>query len=234
VQVESPLAVSASANSVIEKHPVTITCNHNDVTASVLSGTAMVSTQTGSISVVPSTTAQIQIVRALTGETAVVNIAVTAFAMKFTNLNGGYVALGDVLQFTTNAPSQFSYRLTATTGKEYTATSSTSQTSYTYTTLHEGSMVVSAVDAVTGMTASRTVTVHKALSISGSSSVAVGKTITLSTTKNSVTWSSSNKSVATISAKGVVTGVKAGTVTITATFPDYANRTATKKITVTK
>ena len=50
-------------------------------------------------------------------------------------------------------------------------------------------------------------------------SVEFGKTITLKfTTAKKVTWKSSNKSVATVSNKGVVTGKKPGTATITATL----------------
>lgn len=49
-------------------------------------------------------------------------------------------------------------------------------------------------------------------------SVAIGKTVTLKATaaeKSTVTWSTSDKSVATVSQKGVVTGKKTGTATIT-------------------
>lgn len=63
-----------------------------------------------------------------------------------------------------------------------------------------------------------------------SASVRVGKTVKLTATVEpegaAVTWGSSNPSIATVDADGVVTGVKVGTVTITATvskdvFADY-------------
>lgn len=77
-----------------------------------------------------------------------------------------------------------------------------------------------------------------ALTINGASSVAINGSITLTVTptpsdaSNSVTWTSSNTSVATIS-NGVVTGVSAGTTTITATSTVATNVSATKIITVT-
>lgn len=71
-----------------------------------------------------------------------------------------------------------------------------------------------------------------------SASVYTGKTVTLSAvvspsqaTDKSVTWSTSDKAVATVSSKGVVTGVKAGTATITVKTNDGGYK-ATCKITV--
>ena len=53
-------------------------------------------------------------------------------------------------------------------------------------------------------------------------------------TNKSVSWSSSNSKVATVSSTGVVTGVEAGTATITATAKDGSGRKATYKVTVKK
>ncbi|WMJ85246.1 substrate-binding domain-containing protein [Anaerocolumna sp. MB42-C2] len=71
-------------------------------------------------------------------------------------------------------------------------------------------------------------------------SVAVGKTVTLKATVNpsaaadkSVIWSSSDKKVAAVSSKGVVTGKKAGNAVITVTTKE-GKKTATCKITVTE
>ena len=64
--------------------------------------------------------------------------------------------------------------------------------------------------------------------------VAAAETITATVTPSSftnVTWTSSNESVATVSAAGVVTGVSAGTATITATA---GGKTATCAVTVTE
>lgn len=60
-------------------------------------------------------------------------------------------------------------------------------------------------------------------------------TVSPITAKNQkVTWKSSNKKVATVSSKGVVTAKKKGTVTITATTKDGSKKTAKIKITVKK
>ncbi len=67
-----------------------------------------------------------------------------------------------------------------------------------------------------GCFATKIVTVNPGPAISGSTSVCTGGTTTLSTTAGSVTWNSSNTSVATVGATtGIVTGVSAGVATIT-------------------
>ena len=78
------------------------------------------------------------------------------------------------------------------------------------------------------------------LSLSVSSAeVSVGKTLTLSctieptnATNKELVWSTSDETIATVDAQGVVTGVKAGTVTITVASKSNPSVTATCTVTV--
>jgi hypothetical protein len=71
-------------------------------------------------------------------------------------------------------------------------------------------------------------------SITGSSSVAMGSSITLANTTAGGTWSSGNTGVASVGTGGVVTGVGAGTATISYTVTNACGSAyATKVITVT-
>ncbi len=76
---------------------------------------------------------------------------------------------------------------------------------------------------------------YTAITITGDTSVTEGETITLSATTTpkggTVTWKSSDTSIATVDSSGKVTGVSAGTATITATCGDIK---ATYDITVEK
>ncbi|MBQ6569273.1 MAG: Ig domain-containing protein, partial [Clostridia bacterium] len=123
------------------------------------------------------------------------------------------------------------------------ATVSGNASSATVTALKPGTVTITAeysYDSAIKDTIS--VTVNKAnvsVSISGNSTVEEESNITLTASvtpavyDRSVTWSSSNTSVATVSSSGVVTGVGEGTATITATSKYDTTKTATKTITVT-
>jgi len=78
------------------------------------------------------------------------------------------------------------------------------------------------------------------VSLPSSASLNAGATTTLTATvlpsnatNRTLTWSSSNNNVATVSAAGVVTGVAAGTAVITARSNDGSNRSATCNVSVT-
>lgn len=105
-----------------------------------------------------------------------------------------------------------------------------------------GTALITATTVEGGFSASSTITVG--VPVTGvtvdpaTHSMGVGATVTLTetivpatATNKAVTWSSSNTAVATVSSTGVVTGVSAGTATITVTTADGA-KTATSTITV--
>ena len=78
------------------------------------------------------------------------------------------------------------------------------------------------------------------IKISGTTSIGVGETSLLSvaftpndTSVKAVTWESSNDLVAGVSSEGIVTGIKAGTATITATVLGENNTQITDSVTVT-
>ena len=227
IRISDALVVQQSASSEIVKHPVTIASNHADVTYSLASGSATLNTNSGNSCVVTPMTpgnVVINVARENTSEIQQVTISAAAYKMSYSNANGGNAAVGDTLVFTANAPTQFTYRMETDSGTVNTGNATPGNATYQHTVKNTGKLTVTAKDLVSGET----------FSVTGDATVKVGKTITLKTTKQVVTWSSSNTAVATVSSSGVVKGIKKGTVTITATFPEYGNRTASKVITVKK
>ena len=94
-----------------------------------------------------------------------------------------------------------------------------------------GTSNVSYTDGGTGCVITAVVTINPLpATISGTSNVCTGATITLSDGMSGGTWSSSATTTATISSGGTVTGVAPGTVTITYTLPTGC--TAAKILTV--
>lgn len=86
---------------------------------------------------------------------------------------------------------------------------------------------------------SSTIAVTKLTLSESSAEVSVGKTLTLTctieptnATNKELVWSSSDKTIATVDAEGVVTGVKAGTVTITVASKSDPSVKATCTVTV--
>ncbi|MCR4716484.1 MAG: Ig-like domain-containing protein [Lachnospiraceae bacterium] len=200
----------------------------------VKSGLADVSINENVITITPTAVGSVSVVitRESTSEALEINLDAVKFAMTYLNTAGGNVAKGDKIKLTSNAPAQFFWTVDGDDGY-FEGSSSAGVLSYTFTANRIGNLTITAKDTVSNTTVTKTVVVRKPLEIIGDSKVAKGKSITLSTTKNVVSWSSSNSAVATISQAGKVTGKKAGTTTITATFPEYGNRKVTKTITVT-
>ncbi len=115
--------------------------------------------------------------------------------------------------------------------------------------IYEGSETEMLTLSITGTTYVGKLTVREwvdeakavtAVSVSGASSVVIGDTINLSAAVTavycadpSVTWRSSDPSVATVDAQGTVTGVAAGTATITASSVFDPSKYGSSEITVT-
>lgn len=106
-----------------------------------------------------------------------------------------------------------------------------------------GTAIIMATTADGKMIATCKVTVKTkvtGVSVKSTAKTYIGKSVTLTATvspstatNKEVTWKSSDKSVATVNSKGVVTGKKSGTVTITCTTSDGSFKD-TCKVTVTK
>ena len=102
---------------------------------------------------------------------------------------------------------------------------------------HSGYMAVPTADSHRGwkmVVAPTGITVNKSsLSMDVDESVSLQATITpADATSTEVVWSSSNTSVATVSAQGVVKAVGGGTATVTATVKDFTSIKATCSVTV--
>ena len=72
------------------------------------------------------------------------------------------------------------------------------------------------------------------LSLKEGNSASLSATVTPEGAEPTVTWESNNPAVATVDTNGKVTGVKAGTATITAASEADAAKTAELKVTVTE
>lgn len=153
------------------------------------------------------------------------------------------ISIGATTQLTVNyTPSDTNVKnVTYTSSNESVATVSNAGL---VTGITQGSATITATaqtaNGTTSATTSITVTPIAVTSVSLSSNsetIKVGKTVTLiptispsNATNKNVTWSSSDTSVATVS-EGIVTGVSAGTVTITVTTVS-GNKTATCTVVV--
>jgi len=167
------------------------------------------------------------------GKTAACAVTVSDIAVSGVSLNktsAGLLVGGTETFYATIAPSNATNKnLTWSSGNPAVATVSTSGL---VTAVAEGTAAITVTTEDSGKTATCTVTVSN-VAVSGvtlnktSASLFVGGTETLTAAiapddaaNKSVTWSSGNTDVATVSTSGLVTGVSAGTVNITVTTAD--------------
>lgn len=226
LQLGSSLTLSASVLPVTA--PQTITYSSSDETVATVSsagvvtplkeGTVTIYAQSTSSTIVGSK--QITITRPIATDVIIVG--------------GTAVTLGSTLALSASVTPEFANQtITWTSSNETIATVSSTGV---VTPLQVGSVVIKATSNVITVFDEVTITITAPLPISvvvsGPSVVVVGQTITLtanvlsSYADQSITWSSNNTSIATVSTLGVVSGVVVGSTTIRATasngiYQDY-------------
>lgn len=150
-----------------------------------------------------------------TGCFATKTLTVTA-APGAVTASGGGTFCGSALISATGGTGGIIYFQGTTPGGTSTATPSASQTVSTSGTYY---FRAQSAGGCWGPEGSVTVSINpNPASITGTATVCVGSTTTLATTSTGGSWSSSNGSVATVDASGVVSGILAGTANISYTF----------------
>ena len=178
--------------------------------------------------------------------TIIVNIPVPATSISLNQTAATLTSQGETLQLTATVLPENATDKSVTWTSSNTAVATVSNTGLV-TAVSSGTATITATtNDGSNKSATCTVTVDipvPATSISLSQTAATltsqGETLQLTATvlpedatDKSVTWTSSNTSVATVSNTGLVTAVSSGTATITATTTDGSNKSATCTITV--
>lgn len=243
MSVVEPYAASASVGATYVGHPLTISTNADDTSYAIAGGEGSLSAAAGRSVVLTPTgagTVSVTCTRGSTGEQKSISVGVQDYGAGFTNTAaaGSNYAKGDSVRVNVNAPSTatFVYMMGSTVYKNNSYNLGEGG-SMDYACTQEGDINITVKDNISGKTIQRTIKVRKELNITGPGSVKVGQSITIKTSKNVVNWSLSNGHAALSKGSGspvTLKGKSAGTVVITATFPEYANRTFTKTITVKK
>lgn len=207
------------------------------------SGVASVAAD-GTVTAVAEGTATITVTTTDGGKTATASITVKAAKVNVTEVSisgGNSVEVGKTLTLTAAVLPENATDKTVSWSSDNTAVA-TVDGSGKVTGVSAGSanIKVTTTDGSKTAVAAVTVTAQKiavtGVEISGADSVKVGETITLTAkvspenaTDKTVIWTSDNTSIATVDGNGKVSGVKTGSVTITA---KAGEKTATKKVTV--
>jgi len=247
----NPTSVSIEAGQTSQLTATVSPTNADDSSVTWSSSNTAVATvdANGLVTAVSAGTATITVTTTDGSKTATCAVTVTAPAAPINvtaiSLTDATVAIGDTKTLTvTYTPTD------ANTGKAVTWSSSntsvaTVDANGTVTGVAAGTATITATSTTdASITATCTITVQ-AVSVTGVSldkstaSIQIGASASLTATvlptnatNKNVTWLSSNTSVATVSATGKVTGIAAGTATITVTTED-GSKSATCTVTVT-
>jgi len=168
------------------------------------------------------------------GGNAVISYTVTNNGCSTTQTKAISVQTAPATSIAVSGPTTFcaggSVVLTAATGNDYSWTNSSTSQAITVTASGTYGVSVTNGQGCAAIAAPVTITVvpFPVLDpIAGSNTVCIGATETMSNTTTGGTWASSNASVASVSANGVVSGNNAGAATISYTYTNASGCTAT-------
>jgi uncharacterized repeat protein (TIGR02543 family) len=235
VSLKSPVSLAVGATETLS--PVITPSYATNKSVSWKSSNTSVATvsSNGTVTGVRVGTATITVTTANGNKTATCAITVNPVSVTGVSLDKNYVDLliGDTETLTPTITPANAANKTVSWKSSNTAVATVS-TSGTVTGVKAGTVRITVTTADGGKTAFCDVTVSPisvtGISLKESTGLLVGATETLfsviepdNATNKNVTWRSSNTAVATVSASGVVTGIKDGTAIITVTTEDGGN-----------
>lgn len=207
------------------------TVNANGIVEGLTAGTTTI---TYTLSNACGTVSFTKLITVTSAPVVIVPITCTAPVADFAINNATQCLSGNAFAFT-NASTGTTPNYTWNFGDGSATVSSTNATN-TYTSANTYTVTLTATNSCGSNAITKAVTVTNVpvqpAAISGTTSVEVGTTTTLSSATSGGTWSSSNPAIATIDASGLVTGIAVGSSTITYTVTNSCG-TATRTTVVT-
>ena len=212
ITVKEPIQISATTSSFYRGKTTTLKAiPAYSTTITWMSSNPLIATVSSNGVVTGKKAGTVTITAKAFGKSVAKTIKVVEPSLKVTGSTSLYRGKTTTLKATTS----YSTKVTWTSSKPSIATVSSNGV---VTSKKAGTVTITA--KAFGKSVTKTIkVVEPSLKVTGSTSLYRGKTTTLKATTSystKVTWTSSKPSIATVSSNGVVTGKKAGTVTITA------------------
>ncbi|MCR1871299.1 Ig-like domain-containing protein [Longicatena caecimuris] len=212
ITVKEPIQISATTSSIYRGKTTTLKAiPAYSTTITWMSSNPLIATVSSNGVVTGKKAGTVTITAKAFGKSVAKTIKVVEPSLKVTGSTSLYRGKTTTLKATTS----YSTKVTWTSSKPSIATVSSNGV---VTGKKAGTVTITA--KAFGKSVTKTIkVVEPSLKVTGSTSLYRGKTTTLKATTSystKVTWTSSKPSIATVSSNGVVTGKKAGTVTITA------------------